>query len=81
MAVVELRSSAFVVAAVVREVHSFFLPNCFALGRRSKENTLGPFSVSARARQDMVLEGGSVDGTTRKTLALEQNAEKPNVLL
>ena len=34
----------------------FFLPNCFALGNVSKENTLGPFSVSARARQDVAVD-------------------------
>ena len=34
----------------------FFLPNCgAALGRASKENTLGPFTVSPRARQDMAV--------------------------
>ena len=38
------------------KVHSFFLPNCgAALGRASKENTLGPFTVSSRARQDMAV--------------------------
>ena len=50
----------------------FFLPNCFGLGRGSKENTLGPFSVSVRARQDMAvavdLEKGEMwMGGTRKT--------------
>ena len=39
-----------------REKYSFFLPNCFALGNVSKENTLGPFSVSARARQDVAVD-------------------------
>ena len=50
----------------------FLLPNCFGLGRGSKENTLGPFSVSVRARQDMAvavdLEKGEMwMGGTRKT--------------
>ena len=43
------------VASTVK-VHSFFLPNCgAALGTASKENTLGPFTVSPRARQDMAV--------------------------
>ena len=41
----------------------FFLPNCgAALGTASKENTLGPFSVLPRARQDMAVAMDSEKG-------------------